>query len=157
MKWQLARDALTVIATVVSILALIRTYVLSHGKLVLMRQARWGRNYLGYVNSQARIGISVLVANPRPQPNAIVGWTAQVQSHGRYVDVPVPSGELQFSDRTTLYGVIPLALAPFSAVEAHVCLFDLPQDLTVPVKLKLIATDVSQKKHRLQCVIDKKE
>jgi hypothetical protein len=152
MNWQFA---IPVIALIISAAAFIRASI--RPKLALMQQSRWGRNYFSYVNSEPRIGISVLVLNPRPQPNAIVGWAAEVKSHGRFVDVRVPSGELQFPERTTQYGVMPLMIAGFAAVEAHLCLFDLPNDLTVPVELRLAATDVFGKKHRLQCVIDKAE
>ena len=154
MKWQAIRDALTLTATCLSIVALIRTYTLSRGKLRLLQQTRWGRNHLGYVNSQLRVGVSVLVTNPRPQPNVVVNWSAQVESKGRFVDVPVPSGQLQLSERTTEYGVIPLTIPAFGAVEAHLCLFNFPPDVKTPIKLRLVATDVFNRKHRLQCVVE---
>ena len=146
---------LSIIATALSIFAVVRTYFLSRPKLRLIQQNRWGKNYLGYVGDQSRIGVSVLVVNPRPQPNAIVNWTAQVDDHGRLVDVPVPSGVLRFSDeKETPYGVLPLPLPPFSATEANLCLFDLPQRMNPPVKLRVTAKDVSGKKHQANFVIE---
>jgi hypothetical protein len=67
----------------------------------------------------------------------------------------VPSGELDLSDRKTKYGVIPLTVPAFGAVEAHICLFDFPSDVKAPVQLKIVATDVFKHRHRLNCVIEK--
>jgi hypothetical protein len=148
--------SLSVIATAVSIFALVRTYVLSHPKLMLIQQNRWGKNFLGYVGDDTRIGITILIANPRPQPNAIVDWKAKVEMNGKLIDVPVPSGTLEFSgEKKTPYGILPLTLPPFSAVEANLCLFDLPQKLFSPVKVKLIALDVSHKRHCADIIVEK--
>jgi hypothetical protein len=144
---------LSATGTVLGAWALIRTYVLSHPKLVLIQQHRWGKNYLGFADSQARIGISVLVTNPRPQANAVVDWTAQVRAGNRFVDVPVPSGVLQGLDSPTPFGVLPLSVPAFGAAEASICLSELPSGVKSPVTLKLIAKDVFGKTYRLQCVI----
>jgi hypothetical protein len=94
-----------------------------------------------------------LITNPRPQGNAVVNWKAQVKFGDRFVDVPVPSGELTGLNPPTPYGVIPLSVPAYGAVEAHLCLFELPPQLKAPVKVKLTCKDVFGKAYHVQCLV----
>jgi hypothetical protein len=141
---------LSATGTILGAWALIRTYLLSRPKLRLVQQNRWGKNYSGSVNSERRIGITLLVCNPRPQPNVVVEWTAFVQSENGPLKIPVPSGDLVGTAPQTPYGVIPLTIPAFGAVEATLCLFEIPNNIP-RVQLTVVAADVHKKRYKLKC------
>jgi hypothetical protein len=142
---------LSATGTIVGTWALIRTYLLSRPKLCLLQQRGWGKNYSGSVNSARRIGITLLVCNPRPQPNVIVEWTAFAASKHGSVRIPVPSGNLVGSTPQTPYGVAPLTVPAFGAVEANHCLFEIPNDVPDTAQLTVVATDVHRKRYKVKC------
>ncbi len=144
-------EILSATGTVLGAWALIRTYLLSRPNLRLLQQNRWGKNSLGSVNSQRRIGVTLLVCNPRPQTNVIVEWTAFAESKDGPVKIPVPTVELEGTSKTP-YGVIPLTVPAFGAVEASLCLFEIPDNIPKTVHLTVIATDVHKKRYKVKCI-----
>jgi hypothetical protein len=104
---------------VLSVWALLRTYLLTRPRLVLIQQTLWGRNYFGRTDADAKVGISLLVTNPRSQPNAVTSWAAQIEGKdGQPIFLSVPPMELQVGgDRTTHCGVVPLTVPAYGAVE----------------------------------------
>lgn len=145
-------EILSATGTILGAWALLRTYILSRPKLRLLQQSLWNKNHLGRVNSQRKVGITLLICNPRPQANVIVEWAVLAESENGPVAIPVPSGELVGMEPPTSYGVIPLAIPAFGATESSLCLFEIPHDVPDPVHLTVIATDVHKKRYKVRCV-----
>lgn len=82
----------------------------------------------------------------------IVEWAAFAESKNGPVKIPVPSGELVGIAPQTLYGVIPLTIPAFGAVEASLCLFEIQDDIPKTVHLTVIATDVHKKRYKIKCI-----
>jgi hypothetical protein len=147
-------NILTAIATALSIWALLRTYLLTRPRLVLIQPTLLGRNYTEWRDTEATVGISLLVTNPRSQPNAITSWAAQIEGKdGQPVCLSVRSMELHVArDRTTHCGVV-LTIPAYGAVETPLAILGLPKDVPLPLRLKITAKDLFLKTYTIECAI----
>ncbi len=160
-RWQIVRESLGALGTVLGGWALVRTYLQSRPCLRLKQQKRWGvRCESCGRHSRLIADICVLVCNPRPAPNAIVEWRAELRlPTGNVIEVPVPSGAspLYMQAGAVEFGVIPLIVGGNVAVQTRLSLLDVPTDTPLPLNITLTATDVFSKKYRLNCVVDQRQ
>ncbi len=143
-------DLIGGIGGVLGIGSALRTYWLTRPKITLLQHLAWGRTDFHRLGNHLQLGVTILVANPRTVPNAIVKWSAEIElADGRKRIVEMPMGKLAGAGKEpSPYGTVPITVPPFSCVPVTLCLFDLPPDTRVPLDLRVIATDLRGRKHR---------